>query len=284
MLSMGLPLAFGIFAFLAGQVTKAANFSMDGARGTVQVFQFISTCAVDGSDFSGAGPGDSLGACGYSAAGLATSRIVAVAGGVFDKSMCGQEVTITQNGKPLTFSEGPLYVGDMCPGCEGGSVLDISAKAAFELMDGNCRNPPSFAYQITNNVVGPRLVGGGGSTDSVPAISSAGTAPASSVMSIPGNAVPSVTSPAAQPVIPSAQVNSPTTSDTAIPSVPSVSADTAAEDVPAVFSTSVVGVPAAVEKNSWGGPGGAAALFAEDNTVTEQASCKRRRKRRSDFE
>ncbi|OCF60828.1 hypothetical protein L486_00468 [Kwoniella mangroviensis CBS 10435] len=280
-----------------------AGVSIDGARGTVY-YDLELQCTGDGSDAGGAsGLNGALTACGYSAEGLGTSRFVAIDGSIFDKSMCGQEVIIAQNGSPFSFSEGPMFVGDLCGGCEGGKILDLSGKIAVEMMGGVCKNPPSFSYQITENIVGATLEGslpaGGGSSSPVSSASAAppASAPASKpeisqsqpAVSTPAASQPLSTStqsvpPVSQPVTPATSQVAPATSQPVNPATSPFDLATAAATTSAVQSlpaTTVAAAPTNTGGNRWGGGWGRPpALFAENETATNGTSCKRRKRRR----
>ncbi|WVW84342.1 hypothetical protein I302_106376 [Kwoniella bestiolae CBS 10118] len=299
-------LIFGFFLSLT-RYTVRAGVSIDGARGTVY-YDLELQCNGAGSDAGGAsGLNGALTACGYSAQGLGTSRFVAIDGSIFDKSMCGQEVLITHNGAPFTFSEGPIFVGDLCGGCQGGKVLDLSGKIAVEMMGGQCKNPPSFSYQITENTVGATLEGslppGEGSSQPV---SSAPAVPSISTPAIqpPASQTPVSQPPISQPAIPT--VSRPVVPTTQpVPSVPPVSKPfqspatqpaipattpvvptkaarpTTTPVIPTVPATAAVIPPANTGKHHWGGGWGRpGALFAENESSANEGSCKRRRRRR----
>ncbi|WWD03184.1 hypothetical protein V865_001231 [Kwoniella europaea PYCC6329] len=302
MLNHVLSSTLGLF-ILSAIETVNAGVSIDGARGTVY-YDLELQCNGYGSDAGGAsGLNGALTACGYSAEGLGTSRFVAIDGSIFDKSMCGQEVIITQNGAPFSFSEGPMFVGDLCGGCEGGKVLDLSGKIAVEMMGGVCKNPPSFSYQITENIVGATLEAslpaGGGSSSLV---SSAPAAPpASSPASQPAvsQSQPGVSTPAAsQPVSPTTQLIPPVsqsgtpatsqvvpaTSQLVNPATSSVNPATAVattSDVQSLPATTFAAAPTNTGGNQWGGGWGRPpALFAENESDVNGTSCKRRKRRR----
>ncbi|WVQ67455.1 uncharacterized protein L199_005655 [Kwoniella botswanensis] len=272
-----------------------AGVSIDGARGTVY-YDLELQCTGDGSDAGGAsGLNGALTACGYSAEGLGTSRFVAIDGSIFDKSMCGQEVIITQNGAPFSFSEGPMFVGDLCGGCEGGKILDLSGKIAVEMMGGVCKNPPSFSYQITENIVGATLEGslpaGDGSSSPVssasasqPAFSQSQPAVSTPAASQPVSPTTQSIPPVSQPVTPATSQIVPATSQPVDPATSpanpaSVIATTsAAQSLPA---TTFAAAPTNTGGNRWGGGWGRPpALFAENESATNGTSCKRRKRRR----
>ncbi|WWC94401.1 hypothetical protein V866_001243 [Kwoniella sp. B9012] len=294
MLNHILPSTLGLFILFAIE-TVNAGVSIDGARGTVY-YDLELQCNGDGSDAGGAsGLNGALTACGYSAEGLGTSRFVAIDGSIFDKSMCGQEVIITQNGAPFSFSEGPMFVGDLCGGCEGGKILDLSGKIAVEMMGGVCKNPPSFSYQITENIVGATLEGslpaGDGSSSPVysasasqPAFSQSQPAVSTPAASQPVSPTTQSIPPVSQPVTPATSQIVPATSQPVDPATSpanpaSVIATTsAAQSLPA---TTIAEAPTNTGGNRWGGGWGRPpALFAENESDVNGTSCKRRKRRR----
>ncbi|WRT68139.1 uncharacterized protein IL334_005114 [Kwoniella shivajii] len=132
-----------------------AEYSSSVSDGTIY-YDLKFQCNGEGSAAVGtSGMNGGTNACGYSAASLGSSRIVAVNIGLFSRDKCGAEVTIMQNGAPVTFSEGPLFIGDICGGC-GVDKVDFGAAAAIEMGDGvSCLNPSGFTYQISDQIIGP---------------------------------------------------------------------------------------------------------------------------------
>ncbi|WWC62280.1 uncharacterized protein I303_104876 [Kwoniella dejecticola CBS 10117] len=285
-------ISVGLLALFTQHVATAT--SIDNARGTVY-YNFEAECEGASSDFAGANLNDGMTACGYSANSLGgTSRFVAIASDMFTPSMCGAEVTITHDGKPFSFSEGPIFVGDSCPGCAGGSVIDLSGKMALEMM-GACKNVPSLSYSIGTNIVGApsggSLSGGGGSAPatSAPASpsqpSSAVVPPASSAPPV-DTVVPPVNSApgASQPVNPATQVSAnpatvqapsasqpvnPATDPVANPATSAPAAVSASAAIPPAvptIPTTQVAAPASTGRGRWGGGGGPAALVAQEGT------------------
>ncbi|WWC88947.1 uncharacterized protein L201_003862 [Kwoniella dendrophila CBS 6074] len=166
------------------------------------------------------------GACGYSAEQMGDNRFVA-----FDASLmgpnpaayCGKEIQVYKaDGTLFKFSEGPLFIGDACPGCSGGSGIDISSQALTEINGGNCKTNPEVTYKVLDNFAGPKysnipgdvgdwkgLPGGsgaGGGETAANSSSAAGSGAESSISVVPDSSSPATVPPvapaASTPVVP----------------------------------------------------------------------------------
>ncbi|OCF74421.1 hypothetical protein I204_04796 [Kwoniella mangroviensis CBS 8886] len=130
----------------------------DNAIGTIY-YDLNDACKVSGadatSDMSNMKTGNN--ACGYAVGSLGASRVVAISQSIFSNDLCGSEITVYKNGQPVQFSEGPLFVGDICPGGEcTGNHIDLGAKAADEINGGaGCKNPSGFSFEIGDQKIGP---------------------------------------------------------------------------------------------------------------------------------
>ncbi|WWC88945.1 uncharacterized protein L201_003860 [Kwoniella dendrophila CBS 6074] len=189
---------FTVTALLGWRIVKAGQ-RFDNAQMTIY-YDLNWDCNNDQADAKGASKlNGNTTACGYSAQAIGSSRHVAVNQGLFSFDKCGTEISILRNGQPVTFSEGPLFIGDICPECAPDHI-DIGAKVAVELANGaGCKNPTGLGYQIGDRIVGPAYSStDGGSLDSWKASQSTqGSNQASSSSSSPSsssaNAAPSST-------------------------------------------------------------------------------------------
>nr|XP_019046746.1 hypothetical protein I302_05500 [Kwoniella bestiolae CBS 10118]OCF25676.1 hypothetical protein I302_05500 [Kwoniella bestiolae CBS 10118] len=96
-----------------------------------------------------------LNACAFAAANLSSARAVAVSPSIWRAELCGAEVTVTNDGQPISFPEGNLFIADQCEDCAWNHV-DIGAEAA-NVINGaaTCKNPKGFSFEITDNIIGP---------------------------------------------------------------------------------------------------------------------------------
>ncbi|WWC62281.1 uncharacterized protein I303_104877 [Kwoniella dejecticola CBS 10117] len=139
----------------------------DNAQFTIY-YDIIQDCNTDTADGKSANRlNANANACGYSAEALGSSRIVAINADMFRPELCGTEVTIYRmdNNQPVHFSEGPLFVGDICPAGEcAPDHIDIGSKAANDMNGSSgCKNPHGFAWELGDRIIGPP-VGPGGSS------------------------------------------------------------------------------------------------------------------------
>ncbi|WWC69821.1 uncharacterized protein I206_103764 [Kwoniella pini CBS 10737] len=286
-------------------------------------YNYEEQCKQPGSDFAAADLIDSLAACGYSPDSLGgTSRFVgelskewtavlhwtndscnmlipawliwvAIGSDLFDPSMCGAEVTITHNGQPFSFSEGPIFVGDSCGGCTGGSLIDLSGKIALEMM-GACKNPPSLSYTVGTNIVGAPVGGtlsGGNGTSVTSSSANSQSSSAAIAPFVSTSSTETVNQPAGQStqsanlaatsVKPATQFSSNSITDIASQTAANATQPdtiTATAVAPASSSnvTNSVAVPSGGRWTGWSRP---PALFAEKDTATNGTACKRRRRR-----
>ncbi|WVR09755.1 hypothetical protein IAU60_006831 [Kwoniella sp. DSM 27419] len=224
--------------------------------------------------------------------------IVALSSSVFDHSMCGKEIKVTQaDGTPINFPSGTPFVWDICPGCEPNHI-DISGVSLVDINGGNCTvNPEGFTYTIADTlIVDPttgELTGAGsasGSTDaptsSTPSITSSAAAETdSSSASAPTEL--SATSTADSATSDAAPTVSPSESATATASVSEAafdSASTSTDSVAEPTGTSSVTLSSALTGPVHGSP--TAPTTSHHHSVhstaiaTGAASCKKNRKRR----
>ncbi|WWC69820.1 uncharacterized protein I206_103763 [Kwoniella pini CBS 10737] len=139
----------------------------DNAEFTIY-YDIIQDCNSETADAQGANKLNyNPNACGYSADALGSSRAVAINENMFKPELCGTEITIYRmdNGQPVHFSDGPLFVGDICPDCQQDHI-DLGSGAAND-MNGSpgCKNPTGFAWELGERIIGPPEVTSGSSLD-----------------------------------------------------------------------------------------------------------------------
>ncbi|WWD03185.1 hypothetical protein V865_001232 [Kwoniella europaea PYCC6329] len=212
---LGIVFYVGVDPVIAGQ-------RYDNAIGTIY-YDLNDACKVSGADATGDMSNMKTGnnACGYAVGNLGASRVVAISQSIFSNDLCGSEITVYKNGQPVQFSEGPLFVGDICPGGEcTGNHIDLGAKAADEINGGSgCKNPSGFSFEVGDQKIGPLYSSVAGASLEAWKASGGGTnnqqnTPSNSA-SAPGSGVSSSSSAAAAPP--------PSTSSDPIPPSPSSS-------------------------------------------------------------
>ncbi|WVQ67454.1 uncharacterized protein L199_005654 [Kwoniella botswanensis] len=201
----------GVNPVIAGQ-------RYDNAIGTIY-YDLNDACEVSGADATGdmSSMKTSNNACGYAVGNLGASRVVAISQSIFSNDLCGSEITVYKNGQPVQFSEGPLFVGDICPGGEcTGNHIDLGAKAADEINGGaGCKNPNGFSFEIGDQKIGPLYssiagasleawkASGGGTNNQQNTPSNSASAPGSGVSSSSSSAAAPPPSNSSNPVPPS---------------------------------------------------------------------------------